>query len=266
MDATQICGYLDADLVTFIHNIIVVIKIAVPIILVIFGMLDLAKGVVAGKEDEIKKGQQVFIKRLIAAALVFFVITIVQLVMGLISSEDNSFWNCADQILNGNRGYFTDYGSGSVNNKKNNSNNENKENDNSNTNTNSNNNTGNGNNNESGIVSNDQFSCETHFYYEEYKNCLNNGYNDKTCATFFQDVCTSRTSKPTWPSDDTYSGNESLNVMKKVTCSFSDGSDSNLLKKQLYSCGTDRSSRASLSFDGAVQGCLGLMEYYCKNN
>lgn len=102
MDATQICGLLDADLVTFIHNIIVVIKIAVPIILVIFGMLDLTKGVVAGKEDEIKKGQQVFIKRLIAAVLVFFVITIVQLVMGLISSEDNSFWNCADQILNGN--------------------------------------------------------------------------------------------------------------------------------------------------------------------
>ena len=139
MNATQICDLLDADLVTFIHNIIVVIKIAVPIILVIFGMLDLAKGVVAGKEDEIKKGQQVFIKRLIAAAFVFFVITIVQLVMGLISSEDNSFWNCADQILNGNRGYFTDYGSGSVNNKKNNSNNENKENDNSNNNTNTNN-------------------------------------------------------------------------------------------------------------------------------
>lgn len=264
MDATQICSLLDADLVTFIHNIIVVIKIAVPVILVILGMLDLAKGVVAGKEDEIKKGQQIFIKRIIAAILVFFVITIVQLVMGIISSEDDSFWNCADQILNGNRGYFTDYGSGSVNNKKNNSNNENKENDNSNTNT--NNNTENDNNNESGIVSNDQFSCDTHFYYEEYKNCLNNGHNDKTCATFFQDVCTSKTSKPTWASDDSYYGNENLNALRNVTCSFSDGSYSDLLKKQLYSCGINSSSRASLSFDGAVQGCLSLMEYYCKNN
>ena len=104
MNATQICGLLDADLVTFIHNVIVVIKIAVPIILVIFGMLDFAKGVMAGKEDEIKKGQQVFIKRIIAAFFVFFVIAIVQLVMGLISKEDNSFWNCADQILNGTAG------------------------------------------------------------------------------------------------------------------------------------------------------------------
>lgn len=102
MDATQICGLLDADLVTFIHNIVVVIKVAVPIILVIFGMLDFAKGVMAGKEDEIKKGQQFFIKRIIAAVFVFLVITIVQLVMGVVSSDDNSFWNCADQILNGN--------------------------------------------------------------------------------------------------------------------------------------------------------------------
>lgn len=104
MDAAQICGLLDADLVNFIHNVIVVIKIAVPVILVILGMLDFAKGVIASKEDEIKKGQQTFIKRLIAAAFVFFIITIVQLVMGLISKEDNSFWNCADQILNGTAG------------------------------------------------------------------------------------------------------------------------------------------------------------------
>lgn len=131
MDATQICNLLDADLVTFIHNVIVVIKIAVPIILVIFGMLDLAKGVMAGKEDEIKKGQQVFIKRIIAAVFVFLVITIVQLVMGVVSSDDNSFWNCADQILNGTAGTkyeptgVTGKEKTSINNENNNSNNNN---------------------------------------------------------------------------------------------------------------------------------------------
>ena len=104
MDAAAICDKLDADLVNFIHNIIVLIKIAVPVILVIFGMLDLAKGVIAGKEDEIKKGQQVFIKRLIAGVIVFFIITIVQLVMGVISSEDDSYWDCANKILNGTAG------------------------------------------------------------------------------------------------------------------------------------------------------------------
>lgn len=136
MDATQICGLLDADLVTFIHNIVVVIKVAVPVILIIFGMLDFAKGVMAGKEDEIKKGQQVFIKRIIAAVFVFLVITIVQLVMGVVSSDDNSFWNCADQILNGTAG--TKYEPTGVTGKEKTS--TNNENNNSNNNTNNNNN------------------------------------------------------------------------------------------------------------------------------
>lgn len=104
MDANQICDLLDSDLITFIHNIIVLLKIAVPVILVFLGMLDLAKGVISSKEEEIKKGQQTFIKRLIAGVLVFLVVTIVQLVMGLISKDDSSIWNCANQILNGTGG------------------------------------------------------------------------------------------------------------------------------------------------------------------
>ena len=42
--------------------IITVVQIAVPVILVVLGTLDLFKGVTAGKEDEIKKGQTMFIK------------------------------------------------------------------------------------------------------------------------------------------------------------------------------------------------------------
>lgn len=109
MDASQICGMLDADLVGFIHNIIVLLKIAVPIVLIILGMLDLFKGVISSKEDEIKKGQQIFIKRLIAGVLVFLVVTIVQLVMGFISKEDGSFWECADAIMNGDTTRFQYY-------------------------------------------------------------------------------------------------------------------------------------------------------------
>ena len=104
LNASKICDMLDADLIHFIHNIIVIIKVAVPVILVILGMLDFAKGVTSGKEDEIKKGQGIFVKRLIAGACVFFVVTIVQLVMSVVSSDDNSFWNCANQILNGTGG------------------------------------------------------------------------------------------------------------------------------------------------------------------
>lgn len=98
----DICNKMNPELTTFIHNIIILIKIAIPVILIIFGMIDLGKGVVAGKEDEIKKGQNDFIKRLIAGVIVFFMVSIVQLVISLIDKDSNGeFWNCANKILNG---------------------------------------------------------------------------------------------------------------------------------------------------------------------
>ena len=60
-----------------------IIQIAVPVVLVIFGMMDLFKGITAQKEDEIKKGQQLFIKRLIVAALIFFMFVIVKVVISV---------------------------------------------------------------------------------------------------------------------------------------------------------------------------------------
>lgn len=82
-----------------------IIKIVVPILLVVFGMLDLGKAVMAQKEDEIKKGQQTFIKRLVAAVIVFLVIFIVQIVIGLVAPKDEddneNIWNCFTCLVNG---------------------------------------------------------------------------------------------------------------------------------------------------------------------
>lgn len=93
---------IDSKIVNAVHTIILVIQIVVPVVLVIFGMLDLFKGVTAGKEDEIKKGQQMFIKRLVSAALVFFVIVIVKLLISFAAGSDNeSIMSCANCFLNG---------------------------------------------------------------------------------------------------------------------------------------------------------------------
>ena len=77
------------------------IQIAVPILLIVWGMLDLGKAVMAQKEDEIKKGQSTFIKRLVAAAIVFFVVVIVKLLVSLVADtgESQSISNCIDSIL-----------------------------------------------------------------------------------------------------------------------------------------------------------------------
>lgn len=87
---------------SIVSTIILAIQIAIPVLLIIFGMLDLGKAVVASKEDEIKKGQQLFIKRLISAALVFFVIFIVKVLINLVASESsNEIWDCANRFITG---------------------------------------------------------------------------------------------------------------------------------------------------------------------
>lgn len=77
-----------------------IIQIAVPIILVIMGSVDLFKSVTAQKEDEIKKGQKVFIKRLIVAAIIFFVIVIVKFLVSIIAeASTSSIVDCIDCFL-----------------------------------------------------------------------------------------------------------------------------------------------------------------------
>ena len=86
-----------SDATSLIYHIIL---IGVPLLLIIFGMWDLGKAVMAQKEDEIKKGQQTFIKRLIAAVIVFFVLIIVNLVVTLIAGNDGeNIMSCVKAIL-----------------------------------------------------------------------------------------------------------------------------------------------------------------------
>lgn len=106
--ATVSCG---DGLLTSIPNAIpkvvsiayTIIQIAVPVILVVMGSLDLFKGLSAQKEDEIKKGQQMFVKRLIAAALIFFVFVIVKVVVSFVADGDSvAIMECAECFINNN--------------------------------------------------------------------------------------------------------------------------------------------------------------------
>ena len=81
--------------------IITVIEIAVPIILVITGSIDLLKGVAAQKEDEIKKGQQLLIKRMITGLIIFFLIIGIKFIVSVVadSDETNNITSCMDCFL-----------------------------------------------------------------------------------------------------------------------------------------------------------------------
>ena len=103
------CGdvTIPAGVAGLIHLIILLIQIAVPIMLIIWGMIDFAKATIGGDEDKIKAGQKLFIKRLIAAIIVFLIVTITQLVIqavGAIGDENNNAetaWQCAAKLIRG---------------------------------------------------------------------------------------------------------------------------------------------------------------------
>lgn len=85
------CNDLNA-VVAIVSFILGIIQWVVPIILIVLGTFDLVKAVTAGKEDDIKKGQQTLIKRVIAAIIVFLVPLLVSILMGMIG---NTEWkNC----------------------------------------------------------------------------------------------------------------------------------------------------------------------------
>ena len=77
---------IPAMITNIISYVVTGIKIGVPVLLVIFGMMDLGKAVMSSKEDEIKKAQTTFLTRLLVAAFVFFVITIVQFLVGILDN------------------------------------------------------------------------------------------------------------------------------------------------------------------------------------
>lgn len=89
-----------ANLVSMLINIV---KVAVPVVLIVIGLFDFLKAVMAQKEDEMKKAQMTFVKRLISGVLVFFVVAIVQFVFGVLSdaSGENSYMECISCFVNG---------------------------------------------------------------------------------------------------------------------------------------------------------------------
>lgn len=93
---------IDDQIAHITHYIILIIQILTPVILVVMGSIDLIKGITSQKEDEIKKGQQIFIKRLISGALVFFVIAIVKLLISLAAGNNSdSIFSCVNNFVKG---------------------------------------------------------------------------------------------------------------------------------------------------------------------
>lgn len=80
-----------------------IIKILIPLLLIIFGAIDMSKAVVAGDEKAIKNASSMLMTRAIAGVVIFFIPTIIDFAAGLISEWTNrktEFENCHTCIFN----------------------------------------------------------------------------------------------------------------------------------------------------------------------
>ena len=81
------------------RGVMPILQIGIPILLIVMGSIDLGKAVLSSDDKEIKGATGKLVKRAIAAVAVFFVVTIVQLLMGLFTKTDgvegtSSWWSC----------------------------------------------------------------------------------------------------------------------------------------------------------------------------
>lgn len=79
-----------------------IIQVVVPIILIVMGMITLIKSVSAGNDDEIKKAQMAFVKKLLTGAIIFFMFVIVKLLISVAADNSNKakIMGCANCFLN----------------------------------------------------------------------------------------------------------------------------------------------------------------------
>lgn len=83
------------------HILYLGIEVAVPVILVVLGMIDLFKGISAQKEDEMKKGQQTFVKRLIPAVLIFLILLVIKIFIGFVADKNSGrIVSCVECFIN----------------------------------------------------------------------------------------------------------------------------------------------------------------------
>lgn len=94
-------GVIKCKDIDYLHKIWVVIEIAAPILVIVFGSFDFFAAIIAGDEKKMLDARKKFPKRLIAAIFIFMAFTIVNIVIGTSRNKgvkDNTLIKC---IVNG---------------------------------------------------------------------------------------------------------------------------------------------------------------------
>ncbi len=108
-DVYYSCGTSSEKLINKIPSIIPkitesaynAVMVIVPAIIIFLGIFDLVRGIISQKEDEIKKGRDSLIKRLVTGFMVFLVVMLVKFFVSIIAPGSSSaVMGCVDCFLN----------------------------------------------------------------------------------------------------------------------------------------------------------------------
>lgn len=91
---SSVCTGGIAEVVGLAKMVIKVLQLVVPIGLIIMGTIDMAKAVIAGDEKKMKEAQKPFIKRIIAAVIVFLIPIIVNMVLSFVTTGNSDWIDC----------------------------------------------------------------------------------------------------------------------------------------------------------------------------
>lgn len=92
-----------ANVWAVVGYIVLIIKIVVPLLLILLGMIDLGKAVISSDEKAIKTSTNMLIKRFIAAVVIFFIPTIVNAlfsVLDVMGDAKNDYNICVKCVTN----------------------------------------------------------------------------------------------------------------------------------------------------------------------
>ena len=103
---------IDPIVPNFTSALVGVVKILIPIVLIAYGMIDLAKAVMSNDDKVMKEAQNKLIHRIIYAVIIFFVVAIVQLIFGMLAGaggktntydkkDKNDITACINWFING---------------------------------------------------------------------------------------------------------------------------------------------------------------------
>ena len=103
-EANQFCAET-FEIWQFVGYIMMIFKIVIPLLLLILGMFDLGKAVVASDDKAINKATTALVKRAVAAIIIFFIPTIIGFAFSIVNgfqndkAVKNNYARCRDCLV-----------------------------------------------------------------------------------------------------------------------------------------------------------------------